>query len=39
LKDIKNFLDPRSRKWYSGRGIPYRRGYLLYERGRTTVGL
>jgi mitochondrial chaperone BCS1 len=30
LKDIKNFLDPRSRKWYSGRGIPYRRGYLLY---------
>jgi hypothetical protein len=23
LKDIKNFLDPRSRKWYSGRGIPY----------------
>jgi chaperone BCS1 len=30
LKDIKNFLDPKSRKWYSSRGIPYRRGYLLY---------
>ena len=30
LQDIKEFLHPASRKWYSGRDIPYRRGYLLY---------
>jgi chaperone BCS1 len=28
VDDVKEFL--RSRKWYVDRGIPYRRGYLLY---------
>ena len=27
-KDMKEFLDSES--WYTRRGIPYRRGYLLY---------
>ncbi|KAG2385994.1 hypothetical protein C9374_003143 [Naegleria lovaniensis] len=27
-KDVSNFLN--SKKWYKDRGIPYRRGYLLY---------
>jgi chaperone BCS1 len=35
LKDIREFLDQTARKWYSGRGIPYRRGYLLYRPPRT----
>jgi mitochondrial chaperone BCS1 len=30
LKDIKDFLDQTSQRWYSDRDIPYRRGYLLY---------
>ncbi|KAF4626888.1 hypothetical protein G7Y89_g11268 [Cudoniella acicularis] len=30
MKDIKSFLDPKSRQWYSERGIAYRRGYLFY---------
>ncbi|KZT67077.1 P-loop containing nucleoside triphosphate hydrolase protein [Daedalea quercina L-15889] len=28
LNDARDFLD--SRKWYTDRGIPFRRGYLLY---------
>jgi hypothetical protein len=28
VRDAKDFL--RSAKWYSDRGIPYRRGYLLH---------
>lgn len=28
LNDVKQFLE--SEKWYNDRGIPYRRGYLLY---------
>jgi len=28
--DISDFLDPATRRWYSKRGIPYQRGYLLY---------
>ncbi|KAH9836523.1 P-loop containing nucleoside triphosphate hydrolase protein [Rhodofomes roseus] len=38
LNDARNFL--ASRKWYSDRGIPYRRGYLLYGApgsGKTSV--
>jgi mitochondrial chaperone BCS1 len=35
LKDIKNFLDPRLRKWYLGYGIPYQQGYLLYRPPKT----
>jgi chaperone BCS1 len=30
LKDIEDFLDQTSQRWYSNRDIPYRRGYLLY---------
>ena len=30
VKDISEFLNPATRKWYSNRGIPYQRGYLLY---------
>jgi mitochondrial chaperone BCS1 len=29
LKDIEDFLDQTSQRWYSNRDIPYRRGYLL----------
>ena len=28
LADVKDYLSKES--WYSARGIPYRRGYLLY---------
>lgn len=28
LDDVSNFVD--SSEWYASRGIPYRRGYLLY---------
>ncbi|KAM8934846.1 mitochondrial chaperone BCS1 [Pelodytes ibericus] len=28
VQDVKDFID--NPKWYSDRGIPYRRGYLLY---------
>lgn len=28
LKDMENFL--HNAAWYNDRGIPYRRGYLLY---------
>lgn len=30
LKDIEDFLNQTARRWYSNRGIPHRRGYLLY---------
>jgi mitochondrial chaperone BCS1 len=30
LDDMKEYLHPRTKKWYSNRGIPYRRGYLLH---------
>ena len=30
LRDIRAFLDPQTRAWYSRRDIPYRKGYLLY---------
>ncbi|KAL1964803.1 hypothetical protein VTN77DRAFT_6305 [Rasamsonia byssochlamydoides] len=30
IKDVKEYLHPRTRRWYSNRGIPYRRGYMLY---------
>lgn len=30
VNDIKEYLHPRTRRWYSNRGIPYRRGYLLH---------
>ncbi|KAJ6003700.1 hypothetical protein N7522_006392 [Penicillium canescens] len=30
IKDMKDFLEPQTRNWYSERSIPYRRGYLLH---------
>jgi chaperone BCS1 len=30
LADIRNYLDPRTKKLYQSRSMPYRRGYLLY---------
>ncbi len=35
LDDIKEFLGPDAREWYINRGIPYRRGYLLYGQPST----
>lgn len=29
LRDINEYLHPRTRRWYSSHGIPYRRGYLF----------
>jgi mitochondrial chaperone BCS1 len=29
LCDINEYLHPRTRRWYSNHGIPYRRGYLF----------
>jgi chaperone BCS1 len=30
LEDMQEYLHPHTKKWYSNRGIPYRRGYLLH---------
>jgi chaperone BCS1 len=30
LKDIEQYLEPSTRRFYSNRGIPYRRGYLFH---------
>ncbi|KAK0640905.1 BCS1 N terminal-domain-containing protein [Cercophora newfieldiana] len=30
IDDVTDYLDPTTRRWYSNRGIPYRRGYLLH---------
>jgi chaperone BCS1 len=30
IEDVTDYLDPATRRWYSNRGIPYRRGYLLH---------
>jgi chaperone BCS1 len=30
VNDVSDFLNPTTRRWYSNRGIPYQRGYLLY---------
>ena len=30
LDDIREFLDPKTRRWFTNHGIPYRRGYLFY---------
>ncbi|KLJ10457.1 hypothetical protein EMPG_14172 [Blastomyces silverae] len=29
LNDLKDYLHPLSKRWYTNRGIPYRRGYLF----------
>ncbi|KAL5625701.1 hypothetical protein FOBRF1_000044 [Fusarium oxysporum] len=30
IRDVREFLDPQTRRWYSEHSIPYKRGYLLY---------
>ncbi|KAH8651726.1 P-loop containing nucleoside triphosphate hydrolase protein [Ilyonectria robusta] len=30
IKDVEDFLNLRTRRWYSTRSMPYRRGYLLH---------
>lgn len=30
VRDIGDYLDPRTRKYYANRGIPWRRGFLFY---------
>lgn len=30
VDDLKDYLHPRTKRWYFNRGIPYRRGYLLH---------
>ncbi|KAK5628999.1 hypothetical protein RRF57_004714 [Xylaria bambusicola] len=30
LADIRNYLDPSTKRLYQGRSMPYRRGYLFY---------
>jgi len=40
--DITTYLDPNTRRFYTGRGIPYRRGYLLHGTpgtGKTSLSL
>jgi chaperone BCS1 len=42
VADIRNYLDPRTRKFYTSRGIPYRRGFLFYGTpgtGKTSLSL
>ena len=29
LRDINEYLHPRTRRWYANHGVPYRRGYLF----------
>lgn len=30
VDDVADYLNPATRRWYTNRGIPYRRGYLLH---------
>lgn len=30
VEDVRDYLSPATARWYSSRGIPYRRGYLFY---------
>lgn len=42
IADIENYLDPTTRRFYTARGIPYRRGYLLHGTpgtGKTSLSL
>ena len=35
--DIEEYLDPNTRRWYAGRGIPYRRGYVGHMPAHTPI--
>ncbi|KAL7272336.1 hypothetical protein RUND412_004863 [Rhizina undulata] len=42
LKDVKEYLNPVTARWYAQRGLPYRRGYLFYGppgTGKTSLSL
>ena len=42
VRDVKQYLDPKTRKFYNSKGIPYRRGYLLHGppgTGKTSLSL
>ena len=42
VEDMKEYLAPRTAKWYQDRGIPYRRGYLFHGApgcGKTSLAL
>ncbi|KAL2883259.1 hypothetical protein SGCOL_001453 [Colletotrichum sp. CLE4] len=42
VDDIETYLDQKTRKFYTERGIPYRRGYLFYGppgTGKTSLSL
>lgn len=30
IKDVQDYIDPRTCSWYQSRGLPYRQGYLFY---------
>jgi len=35
IQDLKNFKRPATRRWYTKRGYPYRRGHLYYGKPGT----
>lgn len=42
IADIETYLQPETRKFYTERGIPYRRGYLLHGppgTGKTSISI